>query len=57
MIFVSEVAMLSYVDSIYNIMYIYVAESQVKGVVEQIPKSLIIPRSNLKMSNTSIGQG
>ena len=32
-------------------------ESQIRGVVSSIPQSLRIPRTHLKMSNTSIGQG
>ena len=38
-------------------LYVYLAESQEDEVVELIPKSLVIPRSSLKMSNTSLGEG
>ena len=38
-------------------LFVCLSESRIRGVVSSIPQSLRIPRSHLKMSNTSIGQG
>ena len=54
--FVSYIKPIIYCMGIVELIQI-IAESQVQKAVDQIPYSLRIPYSHLKMSNTSIGQG